>query len=436
MTMRQNSFLTTNSHVFDDEFPRFRQHGSNNDENNEPDLQPPIGKEQNIIKIEDIETEINDLIDNELNDPELNDPEEEEIQFEEQHENIQFKNQHETQIISPKYTRSGATYSHVVKGWNYTSSKLAEENQANRSGNKNQKNQKKRNDILTHTTKETHSLNKLKESRSKELNKLNARINHVKKVSRINLKEAIHNLQFQQIGNQKHCDYTNEEAVLIARCMIQIKEKFQTEKGFQFIQQYYLNKGLKIFGDRGKTGVDKELRQLLQRQCFRPEYIKNLSQKQLARAQEAMMLLSEKEFSKEVKGRLVFRGDGTREWLSREDTASPTASLEGIELTITIDSYEQRDIMSMDVPNAFIQTFMPEPKVEDGEEQIVMKITGTLVNILTDMDPEMRKYVVIENGKRVIYTIVLRAIYGMLQSSLLWYNQFRGDLEKKKVYLQ
>ena len=37
------------------------------------------------------------------------------------------------------------------------------------------------------------------------------------------------------------------------------------------------------------------------------------------------MLLAEKEFSKEVKGRLVFQGDGTREWLSREDTASPTA---------------------------------------------------------------------------------------------------------------
>ena len=160
-----------------------------------------------------------------------------------------------------------------MKGWNHTSTKIVEENQASRSGNKNQ-----RNDILTHTTKKTDSrelieLNKLKKSKSKELNKLNAHINHVKKVSRIKLKEAMHNLQFQQIGIQKHCDYTNEEAVLIARCMIQIKEKFQTEKGYQFIQQYYLNKGLKIFGDRGKTGVDKELQQLLKRQCFRPENI-------------------------------------------------------------------------------------------------------------------------------------------------------------------
>src|SRR5210317_442834 len=143
-----------------------------------------------------------------------------------------------------------------------------------------------------------------------------------------------------------------------------------------------------------------------------------------------MMLLAEKDAT-EVKGRLLFRGDGTREWLSREDTASPTASLEAIELTCTVDAYERRDMMSMDVPNAFIQTFMPDPKLEDGEEQVVMKITGALVNILTDLDPEYRKFVVMEKGKRLIYTVVLRAIYGMLQSSLLWYNQFRGDLEEQ-----
>src|SRR5210317_557039 len=139
-----------------------------------------------------------------------------------------------------------------------------------------------------------------------------------------------------------------------------------------------------------------------------------------------MMLLAEKDAT-EVKGRMVFRGDGTREWLSREDTASPTASLEAIEATCVIDAYEKRDIMSTDIPHAFIQTYMPE--VEDGKERIIMKITGSLVSILTEMAPEYRNYVVEEKGKRVIYTKVLRAIYGMLQSSLLWYKQFRGDLE-------
>ena len=392
--------------VFDDNFPRLRQ--DVRDEDYEPDSDPPIGQVEDEIPIneEEMEQELEDLA-NELE--QLQQEEQEEIQFEPQ----------DVPMPSPRKTRSGATYAQVVKGVNYTSQskQTARGSQSNRSADK-----KKRNG-RTYTRSKKH------------MKELKTRIKNVvrrKRLSRSNLekrKEAIHNLQFQQIGNEKHFDYTDEEAVLIARCMMQIKENFQTKKGVQFIQQHYLNKGLKIFGDRGVAGVDKEVRQLLRRKCFRPEYVSKLSQKQLAQSQEAMMLLAENDFTKEVKGRLVYRGDGTREWLSREDTASPTASLEGIELTVTVDAYEQRDVISMDVPNAFIQTFMPEPKKEDGEEEVVMKITGALVNILIDIDPEMRKYVVVENGKRVIYTVVLRAIYGMLQSSLLWYNQFRSDLE-------
>ena len=241
--------------------------------------------------------------------------------------------------------------------------------------------------------------------------------------------EAIHNLCFQQVGKTKTSSYMDTDALLIARCMTQIMDKCATKRGVQFLQQYYLNKGLKVFGDKGKTGVIKELDQMLKRKCFKPVSVKELTQQQISRAQDAMMLLSEKEITKEIKGRMVFRGDGTREWLSREDTASPTASQERIELTCAIDAHEGRDIMSTDIPNAFIQTYMPE--LEHGEEAIIMKITGSLVGILTDMVPEYSEFVVEENGKRVIYTEVLRAIYGMLQSSLLWYNQFRGDLEAK-----
>jgi len=43
-----------------------------------------------------------------------------------------------------------------------------------------------------------------------------------------------------------------------------------------------------------------------------------------------------------------------REWLSREDSASPTSALESIFLTSIIDAKEERDVMSVDVPNAFI----------------------------------------------------------------------------------
>ena len=83
--------------------------------------------------------------------------------------------------------------------------------------------------------------------------------------------------------------------------------------------------------------------------------------------------------------------------------------------------------MTADVPNAFIQTEMP-----DGHEVVIMKITGVLVDLLIEIDPnKFKSYVVYENGKKVIYVHVLQAIYGMIESSLLWYNKFRKTLEKK-----
>ena len=97
------------------------------------------------------------------------------------------------------------------------------------------------------------------------------------------------------------------------------------------------------------------------------------------KAQMAMMLLTEKRCGK-VKDRMVFYGRRTREWITNEDSASPTASLEGIMLTLTFDAHENRDVMSADVPNALIQTAMSE--VKEGEERVMMKITGVLVDML------------------------------------------------------
>jgi Reverse transcriptase (RNA-dependent DNA polymerase) len=60
----------------------------------------------------------------------------------------------------------------------------------------------------------------------------------------------------------------------------------------------------------------------------------------------------------------------------------------------------------------------------------VMKITGVLVNMLVDINPELYgPAVVLENRKKVLYVEVLKAVYGMLEAALLWYKTFRKDLE-------
>ena len=116
------------------------------------------------------------------------------------------------------------------------------------------------------------------------------------------------------------------------------------------------------------------------------------------RAMEALMFLAEKR-SGAIKGRLVHNGKPTREWLGQEDSVSPTASLE--KLTI-----------------------------EEGQERVIMKITGVLVDILVQLSPETHgPYVVFENGKKVLCVRVIKATHGMLVASLCWYKKFRGELE-------
>ena len=68
-----------------------------------------------------------------------------------------------------------------------------------------------------------------------------------------------------------------------------------------------------------------------------------------------------------IKSRLCANGRKQRNWISKEDTSSPTASIKSILLMAAIDAKEKRDTIVMDIPNAFIQT-------EQTGEAVHMKI--------------------------------------------------------------
>ena len=74
--------------------------------------------------------------------------------------------------------------------------------------------------------------------------------------------------------------------------------------------------------------------------------------------------------------------------------------------------------MSADVPNAFIQTEMPE--IKQGEERVMMKITGVLMDMLIQLDPQLY-------GPHVVYEKEHKVL--MLTASLLWYLKLKKDLE-------
>ena len=165
----------------------------------------------------------------------------------------------------------------------------------------------------------------------------------------------------------------------------------------QFARQCLFEKGLKKFGKEGEAAGFKEAKQLHDRRCFAPTLPKKMSNKERNGAQTAPMCLTQKRDGA-VKGCMVCNGEPTREWVGRKETASPTATTESMFLTAMTDACEARDVVSTDVPNAFVQTPLD---VEDGDERIVMKIAGVLVDALLNNDPDLHGgFAVHEKGRK------------------------------------
>jgi hypothetical protein len=82
--------------------------------------------------------------------------------------------------------------------------------------------------------------------------------------------------------------------------------------------------------------------------------------------------------------------------------------------------------MKVDIPIAFIQTDLDT----NNKEKVIMKIRGSLVDILVSVDPTTYKeYVTQKGNQKVLYVQLLKAVYGTLQAALLFYKKLKKDLE-------
>ena len=78
------------------------------------------------------------------------------------------------------------------------------------------------------------------------------------------------------------------------------------------------------------------------------------------------------------------------------------------------------------IPNTFVQTHVEE-KDKDGN-QTIMKIRGVCVDILCEINPIHRDYMVTEGNQKVLYVHITQAIYGMLVSPMLFYHKLTKAL--------
>ena len=90
---------------------------------------------------------------------------------------------------------------------------------------------------------------------------------------------------------------------------------------------------------------------------------------------------------------------------------------------LLIDAMEQRDVTVFDLPGAYLQADIP------AYNQILLRIRDEFVNIMCEVDPDHKPCVQYENEKKVLYMKFTRAIYGCIESDLLWYNFYVKTLK-------
>jgi hypothetical protein len=128
----------------------------------------------------------------------------------------------------------------------------------------------------------------------------------------------------------------------------------------------------------------------------------------------------------DIKGRGCADGRSQRDYMTKEETSSLTVSIQDLILSCMIDAKEARDMATANIPGAFLQTDYVE-----GDTHL--RIEGTMAEMLAQIDPTLyRRYVstTTPNGKKVSYAETMKATYGTLNASLLFWIKLSGSLTK------
>ena len=98
----------------------------------------------------------------------------------------------------------------------------------------------------------------------------------------------------------------------------------------------------------------KELKQLNNMTVLSPCNPRDLTREEVKRALRYLMFLKRKR-NGIVKGRGCADGRSQWEFISKEKASSPTVNLNVLILTCCIDTIEERDVATVDIPGAFLQ---------------------------------------------------------------------------------
>lgn len=187
------------------------------------------------------------------------------------------------------------------------------------------------------------------------------------------------------------------------------------------LTQYHVSKGLKVYGQKGIEAVLKELNQLHDRMVIETQHPEEISKDEKKASLQYLMFLKKKR-SGIIKGIGCADGRKQRVYLNKDYVSAPTVETESLLLTCLIDAMENRDIATVDIPGAFMQSYL------EGND-LHMKLEGKMVDILAKLNPaHYTKYARVINGKKMMYVKLKKALYSTLQAALLFWKSLMNFL--------
>ena len=134
------------------------------------------------------------------------------------------------------------------------------------------------------------------------------------------------------------------------------------------------------------------------------------------------MFFKEKRGGK-LKSRHCVDGSSQREYISKEEAASPTVAIESVFTTATISAFEKRFDRTFDIPCTFVNT--------DSDENVLMVLKDDMAEIMVKIVPNIyRKHITTNSkGRPILYVWLQKMLYGLLHSALVFYRKLRCKLE-------
>jgi hypothetical protein len=179
--------------------------------------------------------------------------------------------------------------------------------------------------------------------------------------------------------------------------------------------QLSLRKAIEAWPDRAGPAACAELEQLHNKGVVDFLDFDSLSPRDKQRVLRTLMFIKIKR-DQRVKARLCMDGRLQALYLT-DDFASPTVSTESVLATATIDAHERRIVVCVDIEGAYLAVDMVGDTYGMFDEQISA--------LWCRLYPNDVKW--IRNGK--LYFRLRKALYGCVQSALLFYQHLRNTLE-------